>query len=140
MATEARLMGAKIDWTEARIAVIRANCAAGLSWGVTAAALGVNRSTLAQFGRQRLGVAPVKAAAAPPDLAVRDILKIPDIPFEPGPRPKTCQWVTSEGAPWIFCDAPVGRADSSFCADHHARVWVAAPSSCGPGAKAAAAF
>ena len=57
-------MGAKIDWTGDKIAVIRANCAAGISWGVTAAELGLNRNTLAQFGRQRLGIAPVKAVAA----------------------------------------------------------------------------
>jgi hypothetical protein len=121
-------MGAKIDWTGDQIAVIRANCAAGMSWGVTAAELGLNRNTLAQFGRQRLGIAPAKAvAAAPAASSVRDILNVPDIPFEPGPRPQTCQWVTSERAPWTFCDAPVGRAGSSFCASHHARVWIFVP-------------
>ena len=122
-------MGLKIAWTREKIAIIRANCAAGLSWSATAAQLGVNRNTLAQFGRQRLGVSPVKtvADAAPVHNAVRDILNIPDLPFEPGPRPKTCQWVTSEGAPWTFCDAPVGHAGSSFCARHHARAWIFAP-------------
>jgi hypothetical protein len=66
--------------------------------------------------------------ASPLESCVRKILNIPDIPFTPGPRPQTCQWVTSEGAPWTFCEAPVVHAGSSFCAHHHARAWYIPPS------------
>ena len=59
--------------------------------------------------------------------SVRKILNIPDIPFEPGPRPQTCQWVTSDGAPWTFCDTPVAHAGTSFCPQHHARAWCMPP-------------
>jgi hypothetical protein len=59
--------------------------------------------------------------------AVRQILNIPDLPFEPGPRPQTCQWVTNDGAPWTFCDSPVAHAGRSFCAHHHARAWYVPP-------------
>ena len=36
----------------------------------------------------------------------------------------TCRWTDSNGAPWVFCDRP-GRAGSSWCAEHHARVFQA---------------
>jgi hypothetical protein len=65
--------------------------------------------------------------AGPLETSIRDILNIPNIPFEPGPRPQTCQWVTSEGAPWTFCDTPVAHVGSSFCAHHHARAWYIPP-------------
>jgi hypothetical protein len=68
---------------------------------------------------------------APAAMSVRSILNIPDMPFEAGPRPRTCQWVTSDGAPWTFCDAPVAHAGSSFCAPHHARAWYVPPKASG---------
>lgn len=72
-------------------------------------------------------IAPVRPDP-PAAISVRSILNIPDLPFEAGPRPRTCQWVTSEGAPWAFCDAPVAHPGSSFCAPHHARAWYVPPS------------
>ena len=36
----------------------------------------------------------------------------------------TCRWTDSNGAPWTFCDRPC-RAGSSWCAEHHARVFQA---------------
>jgi hypothetical protein len=68
-------------------------------------------------------VTPVAADAVRSETSIRNILNIPNIRFEPGPRPQTCQWVTSDGAPWTFCDAPVAHAATSFCAHHHARAW-----------------
>jgi hypothetical protein len=78
-------------------------------------------------GAGGFGMAPAPADAGPLETSIRNILNVPDIPFEPGPRPRTCQWVTSEGAPWTFCDAPVAHAGSSFCAHHHARAWYIPP-------------
>lgn len=47
----------------------------------------------------------------------------------------TCRWTDSNGSPWTFCDRPC-RPGSSWCAEHHARVFQAGTA---PGPKMATA-
>jgi hypothetical protein len=53
---------------------------------------------------------------------VRAIPAPPKAPVEPPPRFRTCQWPTTSGRPWRFCDAPTVKG-GAWCAEHHARCY-----------------
>jgi GcrA cell cycle regulator len=73
---------------------------------------------------------PKQARTLPPLAAAEPM--VATAPAAPPPlRAATqgCQWVTqtgrlAAGIPWLFCDAPVDRPGSAWCAEHRARCYV----------------
>lgn len=139
-----------IDWTDARIEILRREWAAGMSGPLIAERLGISRSAV--IGKaKRLGLArrrpgrkgnaakagQVEIPASPPVLACSQprvrkrrspagALPNTVLGINPGfqaPAPRTCQWIEGEPCDRDFCGKPA-RPGSSYCDAHHARCWV----------------